>query len=81
MERKNPDAARWLSPDDYRSLAVELYNAGYLVLSEASKEWSVRYPDGFVDGARFTRAGAERRAAELDGEVVGRIVGPWATPS
>ncbi|MEU0078591.1 hypothetical protein ABZY58_11895 [Micromonospora tulbaghiae] len=41
------------------------------------QEWSVRYPDGFVDGSRFTEAGARQRAAELDGEVVYRVVGPW----
>lgn len=40
-------------------------------------QWSVRYPDGFVDGTRFTEAGARRRAAELGGEVVYRAVGPW----
>ncbi|MEV1315348.1 hypothetical protein AB0J14_04605 [Micromonospora arborensis] len=41
------------------------------------QEWSVRYPDGFVDGGRFTEAGARQRAAELGGEVVCRAVGPW----
>jgi hypothetical protein len=40
-------------------------------------QWSVRYPDGFVDGTQFTESGARQRAAELGGEVVYRAVGPW----
>lgn len=40
-------------------------------------QWSVRYPDGFVDGTAFTEAGARQRAADLNGEVVYRAVGPW----
>lgn len=40
-------------------------------------QWSVRYPDGFVDGNQFTEAGARQRAAELGGEVVYRPVGEW----
>lgn len=44
------------------------------------REWSVRYePDGYVHGGKFTEAGAKARAAELDGTVVSRLVGPWET--
>ena len=52
-------------------------------LDAETREWSVRYADGFVDGDRFTEAGARRRAAEMGEhlEVVCRTVGPWIAAS
>ena len=47
--------------------------------ADTGRQWSVRYPDGGVDGGGFTEAGARQRASELGGEAVYRVVGPWRT--
>ncbi len=40
-------------------------------------QWSVRTPDGHVEGNPLTEAAARRWADVIGGEVVYRAVGPW----
>ncbi|MER7331645.1 MULTISPECIES: hypothetical protein [unclassified Micromonospora] len=86
--RTPPMHARWLDmlPETRRAYEVQardvlntLVERGQGLAPVIAHQWSVRYPDGFVDGGSFTEAGARQRAAELGGEVVYRAVGPWAT--
>lgn len=67
-------------PDhEARMVAAALSRSGLLLPEGAERQWSVRYPDGFVESPRFTRAGAEQHALELNGEVVWRPVAPWSS--
>lgn len=78
LDRSAPDVSRLVFNADCDEMAqVALAAAG--LVPAVTREWSVRYADGFVDGTRFTEAGARQRAAELGGEVVYRAVGPWQT--